>query len=687
MRSTKICFLASLMVLMTINQRFRDGPGNNWTFFDKRTTNAESFITNCFQSITTSLKRRGQQHAFMTVAFLRLMNRFNIALQDTAIFNNVFKSLTQLYTINFKNNIVVHAKTRLRALLKLKCIKNNINISDKQVKTAIKNTVQFMFNPNSRCGRDANFINLILRYIPNRNIVHEIGDTGTRGFMSRFIKWNWFECIPLFIKIQREIAEYQSQCHRNSLKIEVRNFKVVPIHSHRRKHIRIDNTTFKFILQHLKIHPTKTNHKTGRKVTLDAHEFNNALDSTAHYNPYWFQFLNWKKIRSIQRQNKKFNYQLVTDGVSVSIEFQRLNIEPAPPSFQELVEQQSAKYKLFAQRLANQAYDVIIGLDPGYKLFIAAVLKNIRTNEEKHIKISSKQFYAMTRQHCRDKKAKKAYSHFETAAKLDRENTNLYEEYPSSLTANYMNYIEHRMKFFNDGIQVYTTRKYTRLHLDKYICTQKALDEIVQLLTSSSSGRILLCIGGTEFNPNAPIKKYKRCPGTRKTVSYIKKIINCDLVFVDEYNTSQVCGKCQHPFNKLKHERWTYKGIRHRLCETCKPNNNIVALPTTIVTPICSRPLKFEMLQKTVDVFLQSPDKTYDEAKKEIKQVYGNQTNYKTFNQLNIQTQSKCVWNRDISAARNIIIKAICLLTEQPLPPSLRRGHTPEDDDENTTTN
>lgn len=235
------------------------------------------------------------------------------------------------------------------------------------------------------------------------------------------------------MRIQREIAAYQLDCRINGTTMRVRNFKVVPLHSHRRKHILIDDSvTLKRMMEHLKIHPRKVNPITGRYNALDDAEFVAARvpdedDPNREYNPHWFKFLRWNKVKQMERNSKEFHYEILTDGVSVSITFHR-KTESTPESFSKLLEKQSEKYLQFGRNLTNNLYDTIIGVDPGYKVYIAALIKNTRTNEEKHIKISSKSFYSMTRQNHRDKMAKKWTDEYEAEAKLDREN---FDEYPN----------------------------------------------------------------------------------------------------------------------------------------------------------------------------------------------------------------------------------------------------------------
>lgn len=245
-----------------------------------------------------------------------------------------------------------------------------------------------------------------------------------------------------------------------------------------------------------------------------------------------------------------------------------------------------------------------------------------------------------------------------------------------------MSYIKHSMKFFKEGIELYTTRKYSRLHLDQYIRTQQSMDSIVHTLTDTvANGRILLCIGSTEFNASSPIKKYRRCPGTRKLVNYLRKVLICDIIFVDEFNTSKTCGCCHRKFDRDKHKYWERKKIRHRVCDNCHPDSSIINLPNTIIAPKSQRQLENEKLEMRHFVYQNHPNISWSETVDLVNRNFPFLPEHKKHNQYqkvpfdpNIHKEiQKVVWNRDISAARNIIVKAICTITKIPMPPNLSR--------------
>lgn len=115
-------------------------------------------------------------------------------------------------------------------------------------------------------------------------------------------------------------------------------------------------------------------------------------------------------------------------------------------------------------------------------------------------------------------------------------------------------------------MQVYTTRKFIHLSLDKYIEENRASDKIAAFLTRKMPSLILL--GAAEMAPNSPIgiKKRLRCPGVRKLTNSFKKLNNCVVRKVDEYKTSQTCAKCFRPFDRRT------KKDRFKVCHQCIPN-------------------------------------------------------------------------------------------------------------------
>ncbi|XP_031620919.1 uncharacterized protein LOC116339277 [Contarinia nasturtii] len=144
-----------------------------------------------------------------------------------------------------------------------------------------------------------------------------------------------------------------------------------------------------------------------------------------------------------------------------------------------------------------------------------------------------------------------------------------------------MCYIAYYVKMMKPAMAVYTTRKFIRLRLDKYIEENRASDKIAASLTKKKSA--LVFIGAAQIAPNSPIgiKKRLRCPGLRRLLNSFKKLGNCIVRLVDEYNTSQTCAKCFRPFDRRT------KSDRYKVCQHCIPSEDESSqwnLPNVIIT-------------------------------------------------------------------------------------------------------
>lgn len=161
------------------------------------------------------------------------------------------------------------------------------------------------------------------------------------------------------------------------------------------------------------------------------------------------------------------------------------------------------------------------------------------------MKITSKQFHWRAKQNKRNAKAKRWTKEFTQFEQNDLKNRTLYPVTPSPLGKHWLNYVHHRLKMVKKGLEAYTTRKYTRLSLDKYIESSRAIDQIAGEMVNGQPALVFLGNGG-DTPPNSPIriKKHVRCPGKRKILRAFKKRRKVIVLPVDEYFTSQTCGRC-----------------------------------------------------------------------------------------------------------------------------------------------
>lgn len=120
------------------------------------------------------------------------------------------------------------------------------------------------------------------------------------------------------------------------------------------------------------------------------------------------------------------------------------------------------------------------------------------------------------------------------------------------------------------------TRKYARLHLDKYTHSNRVCDEIAKSITQNKPSMVY--IGDANLNPNRPIgiKTNKRCSGTRKLIKSIKKLGHSMVVLINEYYTSPTCSNYFGRFSRQTRQH------RVKVCRHCEGNNNNT--PMKIIT-------------------------------------------------------------------------------------------------------
>lgn len=176
---------------------------------------------------------------------------------------------------------------------------------------------------------------------------------------------------------------------------------------------------------------------------------------------------------------------------------------------------------------------------------------------------------------------------------------------------------------------------------------QKAMDVISRKIVKRKRSAIFF-IGNANFNPASPIKKYVRCPGTKKLAQAVKKRSNCDIVYIDEYNTSQVCGLC---FKKFP--IYTRKD-RYKVCRNCQPKAE--AFPATSIRTNAG---KRELARLRQERNQPQPEPAEPRLVSKWKQFFQKkrlQPNVQAGDG-NVVRKLNIVWHRDVASAKNILYK------------------------------
>ncbi|XP_055302910.1 uncharacterized protein LOC129568699 [Sitodiplosis mosellana] len=651
--ATVITVLASLLFLFENNRAFDE---DNHDFFRG---NGYELIKDCFNNILNENRHK------LPLAFRQIIEAAvpNFRWPQREGMGNAFNQLIDQYTTNVKNNIKTWCYTRIKTFFVLQRYELNLlghNISDIDVKNATKSV---MFN----------------NIVPSANVVRLLEQARMIGIpvgtkLCDLVRGSWFQTIPIFITIQRLVFNhheryellndlwrryYRDRLHNAMPSIarppKIKNFRVIPIHDFKMKHIRID--IHLFYQMACKLGAIKlAKGLFGQPVNISKKVYDS--------NPFvsWDTIFNMDKIQKVGNR-KTFDYTIVTDSVAVSLCF----LKPECPSHEYSHEQINDMYE-------NGVFRFVLGMDPGVRTWNATVRKHIASGVEENITIDGPKYHFRAKYGKRKRKSEKWLRLF---TELEQHDRNQYPFYPSPKGAsNWMSYIEHRVKMLQPGMEVYTARKYIRLNLDKHIEETRASDTIAAFLTRKLPSLIFL--GAAQMAPNSPIgiKKRLRCPGVRKLLNSFKKLHNCVVVMVDEYKTSQTCAKCFRPFDRRT------KKDRYKVCRQCIPHAaNITTdkhLSSVIISKKSNRSYQRERRHVVAEYERLNVHPVYSHGLVPKHNVWFKNWQLNTDNTWNDSRhphQQNTVWHRDEVAAKCILYKGLCMIKGLDVHPQLSRQH------------
>lgn len=414
---------------------------------------------------------------------------------------NLIVFAVKQYETVFVNNIWMHMYTRVRRFCKSVC-------------PTIKSyeTLDWLFNLKSKYLPDADLINAFRKHL----------DYDTNVGKERFsnVKKDWYKHLPFLYKLQRY---YESK--------KLKSFRLIPLFSHGRKHIRYDTQA----LGHMLMACSKLKKGTTNKVIQDKQDEN------------WKK---WFKVGKFETANKKFAYTITTDGVTISLQMKKL-----------LNNNEEARTQInFLERIESKYYNRIVGADPGRKLLFGMVNIDAENKDKyENITIKSGTFPYLSGEYMRKKKLLQWTKDIEREMRTDRESRKREQELEiSSMTINYFDFADFSLKYIQKKQLEYCKRKVARLKLNKYMLIPKAVKSIVDGINLDK--KTLLFIGSTHLPANSPIKGYGRVPQP-KILKELKR--RCDVVEVDEFRTTVLCSKCHNECIVSRNRN------RYALCPKC----------------------------------------------------------------------------------------------------------------------
>lgn len=214
--------------------------------------------------------------------------RPNIPFYNNSFRSNVMTDLVTQYRTVFKNNLKMHAYSRMRKFFKSLVITEDDEVVEIEY-SDIRNTLNYLFIEESDAQPE--------QYLLDAMVEHLQWD-GRRLFDIDTERY--YRHIKLFYMLQR----YNEA---NNFK----NFKLIPQYSHGSLHIRYDTQAMFTVLTHLKLfQPENVPRKMKKKK--------NGLRDYVQQNDVERKRMWFSHFKIPQTKNKTFGFSLQTDGVAVS---------------------------------------------------------------------------------------------------------------------------------------------------------------------------------------------------------------------------------------------------------------------------------------------------------------------------------------------------------------------------------
>lgn len=181
---------------------------------------------------------------------------------------------------------------------------------------------------------------------------------------------------------------------------------------------------------------------------------------------------------------------------------------------------------------------------------------------------------------------------------------------------------------FSHGMQTWLRMDIARLSFRQYQLKERVLQEICDWLSQLQP--TLIRAGPNVIKCNSIVDGHRRFP-LNDLMSKMRQDPNIHLVIDDEYMTTKTCSLCFRPIT-FQGDRYS---ARQLMCHGCVPINTILPRP-----------------KQSRNVTM-----TLGRSKKSVPM-----TNYKTLQP--VRQNGTISWNRDGSAARNILYLLLCSLAE-----------------------
>lgn len=345
--------------------------------------NGNETIHNCFKAVLLNNK---DDNSLMSPRFREIAQNF-ITWPINGGFGNAFTYLWEQYRDNVRTNLKTHCERRLRKFFKMRVFELNDDATKYNYfndlfghedakpyydDIDIRNAIDYTYNRKDSTDS-------VERQLRLGELLDELrwmgapDDCDIKSFAEN--DETWFESMRMWTEIQRDINSFHMAFKDRHDKPQIKNFVVVPMCSFQRRHIRIDTDTLYEILAKVKddnknsLLPKKfgvtfKNGTTNIRNLTKTEFYKNEIGS-------WSMYFDMEKMLKLRKNKNDFHFQLMSDGVAVSILYDQPKQQSAEISDEDLL-----------QLYRAGVFEYELGIDPGMRTWNATVRRSIRTNEE-----------------------------------------------------------------------------------------------------------------------------------------------------------------------------------------------------------------------------------------------------------------------------------------------------------------
>lgn len=145
---------------------------------------------------------------------------------------------------------------------------------------------------------------------------------------------------------------------------------------------------------------------------------------------------------------------------------------------------------------------------------------------------------------------------------------------PSNWSANYVEYVNHKLRLFARAKQTYHRDEMAKLNFVSFQARQRAMAKICDRI-SANQPTLVIIDPQPPIKKNSPIEGYRRCP-LKALIKAFTLDPNIDVLFVPERSTTQLCSCCfQRLFVSTTPDRYVtchkcvetnVRGVKNAIC-------------------------------------------------------------------------------------------------------------------------